>query len=446
MSHVPRRLGSALLSLLLVLPLTRTGAAVRQHSHAPVIINVAGCWPDPYQGGQFVKIAESYNKVQSGIVVHATYGATVQQILTAETGGKPPDIYFDCGNAEVGTWATNGDIYNLDSFIQKNHFDLNRLTTSARKLITFDGHVWAMPYLTDCYMMLYNKNLFRKAGLDPNKPPRTTEQVQALWKKLTLRDASGKITSLAILPTYAGGDFVGTYLPVYINMFGGQLASSDGKKITANCPQCVQALTWEANYYKTVGVSNVDHFGAYNNPNVGSPQNLFLTNKIAMYISGEWNPQFIKHYGDPKHFSYGVVPLPVPAARGHVNVAEAGGNMGFIMRKARHPDEAFKYLMWIQNVDPTVRFANVLNNVPQIKAALTSNALDPNPYYRTFVHQAGVAQIQTFPNLPIAAQYAAALATTEDKVIHGKMTPKQGLDKLTSDMQSLLNRQSNGGL
>jgi maltose-binding protein MalE len=102
--------------------------------------------------------------------------------------------------------------------------------------------------------------------------------------------------------------------------------------------------------------------------------------------------------------------------------------------------------MWIQNVDPTVRFANVLNNVPQIKAALTSNALDPNPYYRTFVHQAGTAQIQTFPNLPIAAQYAAALATTEDKVIHGKMTPKQGLDKLTSDMQSLLNRQSNSGL
>jgi multiple sugar transport system substrate-binding protein len=444
MARVPRCLGAAMLTALLVSPLALTGATYRQHAKAPVVINVAGCWPDTYQGGQFVKIAESYNKVQSGIVVHATYGATVQQIVTAESGGKPPDIYFDCGNNDLGTWATNGVVYDLDSFIKKYHFDLNTLTSSARKLITFNGHVWAMPYLTDCYMLLWNKNLFKKAGLDPNKPPRTIEQVQALWKKLTLRDSSGKITSLAMLPTYGGPDFVGTYLPVYINMFGGQLVSNDGKTITANCTQCVQALTWEADYYKTIGASNIDHFGAYNNPSTGTPQNLFLTNKIAMYVSGEWNPQFIKQYGDPKHFSYGVAPLPVPASRGNVNVAEAGGNMGFIMRKAPHPEEAFKYLLWVQNLEPTVRFANVLNNVPQIKAALTSNQLDPNPYFRTFVHQAGVAQIQIFPNLPISAQYATELALVEDKVIHGKMTPKQGLDTVTSQMQSALDQQSNG--
>jgi multiple sugar transport system substrate-binding protein len=316
------------------------------------------------------------------------------------------------------------------------------LTSSARKLISFGGSTWAMPYLTDCYMMLYNKALFRKAGLDPNKPPRTIEQVQALWKKLTLRDSSGKITSLAMLPTYGGPDYVGTYLPVYITMFGGQLASADGKHITANCPQCVQALTWEANYYKTVGVSNVDRFGAYNNPNVGTPQNLFLSGKIAMYISGEWNPKFIQVYGS-KHFDYGVVPLPVPASNMR-NVAQAGGNMGFIMRRSAHPDEAFKFLLWVQNEGPTVRFASVLNNVPQIKSALTDPHLDPNPYYRTFVHQAGTAQIEIFPNLPVSSEYAAELAAIEDKVIHGKMTPKAGLDKVTHDMQTLLDQKSSG--
>ncbi len=444
MARNSRLLRAALIAALLIVPQVHAGPVLGQRAKAPVVINVAGCWPDRYQGTQFVKIAESFNQVQKDIVVKATYGATVQQVLTAESGGKPPDIYFDCGNAEVGTWASNGVVHNLDSFIQQSHFDLNRLTSSARQLITYNGHVWAMPYLTDCYMMLYNKNLFRKAGLDPNKPPRTIEEVQALWNKLTLRDSSGKITSLAMLPTYGGPDFVGTYLPVYINMFGGQLVSSDGKTITANCSQCVQALAWEAKYYQTVGVSNVDHFGAYNNPAVGTPQNLFLSNKLAMYISGEWNPQFIKQYGNPKTFDYGVAPLPVPAARGNTNVAEAGGNMGFIMRKAPHPEAAFQYLLWIQNVDPTVSFANVLNNVPQVKAALTSNNLDPNPYYRTFVHQAGVAQIQIFPNLPISAQFAAELATTEDKVLHGRMSAKDGLDKVTKDMQALLDQQASG--
>jgi maltose-binding protein MalE len=100
--------------------------------------------------------------------------------------------------------------------------------------------------------------------------------------------------------------------------------------------------------------------------------------------------------------------------------------------------EAFQYLLWIQNVDPTVRFANVLNNMPRIKAALTSNALDPNPFYRTFVHQAGTAQIQIFPNLSVSAQYAAELATYEGKAIAGHMSPKDGLDKATKDIQTLL--------
>jgi maltose-binding protein MalE len=100
--------------------------------------------------------------------------------------------------------------------------------------------------------------------------------------------------------------------------------------------------------------------------------------------------------------------------------------------------EAFQYLLWIQNGDPTVRFADVLNNVPRIKTALTSNALDPNPFYRTFVYQAGTAQIQIFPNLSVSAQYTAEPATYEGIVIAGHMSPKDGLDKVTKDIQTLL--------
>ncbi len=93
---------------------------------------------------------------------------------------------------------------------------------------------------------------------------------------------------------------------------------------------------------------------------------------------------------------------------------------------------------------PTVAFANVLNNVPQVTAALTSPKLDPDPLFRTFVHYAGTARVAIFPNLPISSQYTAALATMEQQVLHGKMTAKQGLDKVTKDMQTLLDQQSNG--
>jgi multiple sugar transport system substrate-binding protein len=328
--------------------------------------------------------------------------------------------------------------------VQKAHFDLGRLTSAARQLITYNGHVWAMPYLTDEYMLLYNKKLFRAAGLDPNKPPKTIEQMLAMLPRLMLRNKAGKLTSIGFSPTYSSPDFVGTFFSLYVNMFGGRIVSPDGKKITANCPQCLKALQFEQQVYKIEGTSNIEHFGEFGNPTPDGPQNLFLQGKIAMEISGEWNPQFVKQYG-PKGFEWGVAPLPYPAAQPSLaNAGEAGGNMGYIFRKSPHPDEAFKFLTWIQNVGPTVRFANVLNNVPQVKAALTSPQLDPDPYYRTFVRYSGTARVAIFPNLSISSQYTAALATMEQQVLHGKMTAQQGLDKVTHDMQTLLDQQSSG--
>ena len=53
---------------------------------------------------------------------------------------------------------------------------------------------------------------------------------------------------------------IGTWLAVYMTLFGGSLVDPAGKKITANCPACVAALTWEANYYKKIGAANIDKF------------------------------------------------------------------------------------------------------------------------------------------------------------------------------------------
>ncbi len=444
MTHVPRRLGSGLLALLLVIPLTLTGASFRQHTHSPVVINVAGCWYDKYQGTQSVKIFEDFNKAQSDIVVHATYGATDQQMLTAESAGKPPDVFFDCGTGILGTWASQGVVRDLTPYLQKDHFDLGRLTSAAQQLIKYQGRVWAMPYLTDEYMLLYNRTLLRKAGFGPDQAPKTIEDLLAMLPKLMLHDKNGNLTSIGFSPTYASVDFVNTFLPVYVNMYGGSLASADGKTITANCAACVKALQFEQKVYQIEGVSNIERFGEYGKPVPDGPTNMWLLGKVAFEINGEWNPSFARQYA-PKGFDWASAPLPYPASHPELaNAGEAGGNLGFIFRKSPHPLEAMKFLEWIQNVGPTVAFANVLNNVPQVKAALTSPKLDPDPKFRKFVNYSGTARVAIFPNLPVSGQYLAELTTIEPQVLHGKMDAKAGLDKVTHDIQTLLDQQSSG--
>lgn len=402
-----------------------------------ITLNIAGCWTDSGQGGSFQRVVNMYNKVQNKVHVVPTYNNGVAKILTQELGGSPPDVYFDCSTAEVGSWAKNGYILPLQPYIDKSHFDVGTITDSARRYITYQGQSWAMPFLEDTFMLLYNRTLFKQGGLDPSKPPATFEQMRTYADKLTKVDSSGKITQLGMLPTWAGSDFVGTWLPVYITAFGGKLIDSSGKQVTANCPQCVQALQWERSYYDKWGASRIDRFSSQFASLASAAGNAFFSGKTAMVIEGEWNPKFAAEYA-PK-VDWAVAPLPYPA--GHPELlgsGMAGGNPGMIMKGSKHPDEAWNFLRWIETLPPTMAFANAINNVPQLKAALSSPQLDSNPKYRQFVHYAFGPKVVVFPVTPVSSEFANELTQIEDLVVHGKMTPKAGLDKVTKDIQAKL--------
>ena len=115
---------------------------------------------------------------------------------------------------------------------------------------------YTIPTLLDTTMLLYNKTLFQQAGI--SGPPKTIEELTADALKLTKKDSSGHITQLGFDPLLYASDYNGTWLPGYVAMFGGTLASADGKKIIANCTACVAALQWEASLYKAVGAIEID--------------------------------------------------------------------------------------------------------------------------------------------------------------------------------------------
>jgi len=52
--------------------------------------------------------------------------------------------------------------------------------------------------------------------------------------------------------------------------------------------------------------------------------------------------------------------------------------------------------------------------------------------------------IKNFPVLPVSSDYADQLTRIEDLVVHGKMTPQQGMDKVTSTVQGKLDQQQSG--
>lgn len=431
-------------ALSIFLPALASAPSTMGHpAQAPIQITVAGGWSDVVQGPAFVAAVEGFNKIQSAIHVTALKAIGNSQVVTELPAGKAPDLFIDFTSTDVGQWANAGYILNLDPYIQKYHFDMSQIIPAARYMSTFNGHTYAIPEFVDTEMLLYNKTLFAQAGI--SGPPTTIEELTADAIKLTKRDAAGHITQLGFSPTLFSGDSYGTWLPMYAAMFGGKLASADGKTITANCPQCVAALQWEVNLDKTLGVTEVDRFLSNANAEEYSPQNVFLTGKVAMIVDGEYYTQVVPNYDKKKSLVWDVAPMPYPA--GHPELANSGadyGNPTVMMRSTKNPDAAFKVLMYMQTVSSAVKFANVIRNVPQMFGALKSPDLAPDPVYRRFIQYAQGSRMTAFPVLPISADYLNDLIRYEDLAIHGKISAQAALNKVTSDMQTRLDGAQSG--
>ena len=66
----------------------------------------------------------------------------------------------------------------VQDFIDKEKYDISDLEPNVLAYYTVDGKQWSMPFNTSNPMLYYNKDMFKAAGLDPEKPPRTWAEVE----------------------------------------------------------------------------------------------------------------------------------------------------------------------------------------------------------------------------------------------------------------------------
>jgi sn-glycerol 3-phosphate transport system substrate-binding protein len=68
--------------------------------------------------------------------------------------------------------------------MNKGEVDWNEVVEPIRKYYSIDGNLYCMPFNSSTAMLYYNKDMFEKAGLDPDKPPTTWAEVEEYSKKI----------------------------------------------------------------------------------------------------------------------------------------------------------------------------------------------------------------------------------------------------------------------
>ena len=201
----------------------------------------------------------------------AGYNDMLSFVTNRVGGGDKVDIIF----GEV-TWAAGladgGIITSVDQVLPQSF--LADFHPTALNSFEYKGKIVGMPCYYSPTVLFYNKNLFKKAGLDPNKPPKTYEEILKYAEKLSkLTTDKGERVYAFGLP-FASGVAAGNSINSVILSFGGKLLDDNGKLSINN-----QGFKDAMNFYKVL------------DDNKYNPQNclpkalrqMFATQSLAMY-------------------------------------------------------------------------------------------------------------------------------------------------------------------
>ena len=223
-------------------------------------------------------------------------GKTSEEVIGAAiTAGNAPCLVFNTAPAAVPQFQKQGGLVALDTFPDGKSYVEERTGAGAEQYTSPDGKYYQIPWKSNPVMIFFNKDLMKKAGIDPENPPLATyDEFLATSEKIVSSGAA----EAAIWPAPTSEFFQSwfDFYPLYAAETGGKQLVEDSKA-TFNSAEG-QAV---AEFWKTLYDQGYAQKEKYNGDSFGDA-------KAAMSIVGPWA---IAVYGE--NINWGVAPVPTSA-------------------------------------------------------------------------------------------------------------------------------------
>lgn len=284
-------------------------------------------------------LAADFERENPGIKVKPIYSGSYQESLvkaiTAHRSGEPPvisvlsasDMFTLIDEEAIVPWDTIAAAPDNEQWI-KSFYPAFMLNSQS------GGRTWGIPFQRSTTLLYWNKEAFKDAGLDPNRPPSTWAEMVDFGRKLTKRDASGSITQWGLQIPSSG--FPYWLFQGLTTQNGVLLANTDGDTVYFDNPAVIDALKFwlDLSQKHQVMPPGVLEWGT-------TPKD-FFERKIAMMWTTTGNLTNVKNNAK---FDFGVAMLPSGKQRG---TATGGGN--FYLFKKSSPQQqaaALKFVKWL---------------------------------------------------------------------------------------------------
>lgn len=131
-------------------------------------------------------------KIKVNLIAKGDYDDTITAYKAAITAKKTPSLVqiYDIGTRFM---IDSKQTTQMQSFIDKDKFNVSDIQPNIAGYYSIDNKLDSMPFNTSVPLLYINADAFKKAGLDPSKPPTTIDEIMADAKKLTVKDANGNV-------------------------------------------------------------------------------------------------------------------------------------------------------------------------------------------------------------------------------------------------------------
>jgi multiple sugar transport system substrate-binding protein len=305
----------------------------------------------------------------------------------------------------------------IERMVQEN--SLNEMVRDAPYI---DGRLYGIVTDAAWQALYYNKAMFREAGLDPERPPRTWEELIDTADRLTVRRPDGT-------PVRAGfsvrktGFKAGTADKWYTFLYsaGGTPYSEDGTRALFNSPEGREALDLYREILFDRHIDSVTHEG---------DQQGFGQGRVAMFLREIHVGRFLQeNYPD---LEYGVAPIPA----GATSVSSAGTSLYAVSEASPHRDEAWRFVQFLMQDEAYGRYVSIGGILPMTRSVAGRPPFSTDPVMQVFLNQ----EVRSPGAFPMVARASDVMGGYIEQYCYGQIGADELLERAERDVNAVLAR------
>jgi len=312
--------------------------------------------------------------------VDVSGGEVAEKFIASLVAGDPPDV---ANIYDLPRFLEHDVLSNLDELVSPEAKD-KRIAAFWHGIGWYQGANYALPWYSGVNMLWYNKEIFAKAGLDPERPPRTMQEMFEFGR--IIRERTGKFgVSWRLHPSLVAPPWVILRMENVWPLF-----DDSYQHTTINNPEALAVFQSWVDAYQD-GVLPPEALAAAHRDEI----NWFIEGRTAMLpFSGGW----ITRYFDPSfEDKAGMAPLP----RGALGKVPASSQVLVIPKDSPHVEQAVDFGLFVTNDENQLEFCSYVAILPSTKKAAADSFFQQPP--RNLSDRANQISSRDLPNAFVAA-------------------------------------------